>query len=82
MRELKRLLKKAYGWWIIVAQAIGWFNTRLFLTLLFVVVITPTGLIMRLFGKDILDQKLNCGTSYWYEKKQHPVDLNYLLRQF
>tara|TARA_B110001450_G_C17223046_1_gene320232 strand:- start:167 stop:316 length:150 start_codon:yes stop_codon:yes gene_type:complete len=34
----------------------------------FFIVITPTSLIMRVFGKDILNLKKNNKKSYWIEK--------------
>ena len=55
-----------------------WFRFGLFLGkiispiimgLIFFLVVTPIGLLMRLFGKDILNLKLNKKkTSYWIEK--------------
>ena len=32
-------------------------------------VVTPIGLLMRLFGKDILNLKYNKNNTYWIEKK-------------
>ena len=40
-------------WWR-VAQAVGWVNTRILLTLFFAVVLTPVGVVMRLFGRNPL----------------------------
>ena len=40
-------------WWR-VAQAIGWVNTRILLTVFFAVVLTPVGVVMRLFGRNPL----------------------------
>ena len=40
-------------WWR-VAQAVGWFNTRLLLTVFFAVVLTPVGVVRRLFGRNPL----------------------------
>jgi hypothetical protein len=37
-----------------VAQAIGWVNTRILLTVFFAVVLTPVGVVMRLFGRNPL----------------------------
>ena len=35
---------------------------------IYFLVVTPTGLLMRLFGKDILNLKFNNEKSYWIEK--------------
>ena len=36
--------------------------------IIFFLVVTPIGLIMRLFGKDLLNLKFNGNKSYWIEK--------------
>ena len=36
--------------------------------IIFFLVVTPIGLIMRLFGKDLLNLKYNGNKSYWIEK--------------
>ena len=36
--------------------------------IIFFIVVTPIGLIMRLFGKDVLNLKYNKNHSYWIEK--------------
>ncbi|MDC0397178.1 SxtJ family membrane protein [Candidatus Pelagibacter sp.] len=55
-----------------------WYNFGLFLGkivsplvmgIIFFLVVTPIGLIMRLFGKDVLNLRYNKNNSYWIEKK-------------
>jgi len=36
--------------------------------LVFFIVVTPTSLVMRVFGKDLLNLKKNNKKSYWIEK--------------
>ena len=51
-----------------LAIIIGFFMSRLLLTLLFYGVMTPIGLAMKLFGKDTLDERIEKGkASYWQE---------------
>ncbi|HSD50561.1 MAG TPA: SxtJ family membrane protein, partial [Candidatus Methylomirabilis sp.] len=38
--------------WMRMAHALGWFNTRLILGLVYFLVVTPTGMVMRLIGRD------------------------------
>jgi hypothetical protein len=40
-------------WWRF-AQALGWVNSRVLLTVFFIVVLTPVGAVMRLFGRNPL----------------------------
>jgi len=60
------VLKPIYWMWMVFATILGWFMTRLILSILYYIVITPIGLILKLFGKEILDLKIsNHETSYW-----------------
>jgi hypothetical protein len=63
------LLKPVYVLFSYVGFALGWVMTRLILTLLFFLVITPIGMVMRLLGKRFLDLsfKKKAG-SYWIDK--------------
>lgn len=49
------LLKPVHRVWMTFAMSIGWVMTRVILSILFYTVVTPIGLIARLFGKDFLD---------------------------
>lgn len=49
-------------WWRF-AQVLGWVNARILLTVFFVVVVTPVGCAMRLFGRNPL-RPAKTGTSW------------------
>jgi hypothetical protein len=51
--------------WMRVARALGWINSRILLTLLFFVVITPYGALQRLVGRDRLGRKWHRATPTW-----------------
>ena len=53
------LLKPVYIAWMKLAYLLGWVNTRLVLIIIFYLVFTPIGLMMRLFGIDPLERKIN-----------------------
>lgn len=60
------LLKPLQKIWMALAIVMGWISTRIILSLLFYFVLTPIGFIMRLKGKDILDEKIEKEkASYW-----------------
>ena len=42
----------------------------LIMGIIFFLVVTPTGLLMRLFKKDLLNLKFNKNKTYWIEKKE------------
>ena len=59
----------------LVAGAVGWFNTRLLLGLVFYLVLTPTALLLRLFGKDLMDRSwLPDQPSYWQDRPEPEDD--------
>ena len=60
------ILKPIYLVWMIFADILGWFMTRFILSLLFYLVITPIGLVLRIMGKDLLElRKEEIQDSYW-----------------
>lgn len=52
-------LKPFYKVWMLFGAVMGWINTRLILGVVFYCVFMPFGLIMKLFGKDLLSRKLD-----------------------
>lgn len=63
---LPRALKWIYIVWMSIAFALGFVMAHVILTLLFLLVITPMGLLARLAGKDFLSLKLDrAAKSYW-----------------
>ena len=59
------LLRPAFRVWLKVTLFIGKVNTQVILTLLFYLVFTPYGLVMRLFGRDSMQRKLKSAGTYW-----------------
>jgi Saxitoxin biosynthesis operon protein SxtJ len=60
------LLKPVYRIWMLFSTMLGWVNTRFILTVIFYLLFTPIGLIIRLFGIDLLDRKIDKQkASYW-----------------
>ena len=60
------VLKPVYWIWMIFAIILGWFMTRLILSLLFYVVFTSIGLTLRFFGKQFLELRWDKSKeSYW-----------------
>ena len=59
--------------WFKFGIILGKIISPLIMGIIFFLVVTPTGLIMRLMGKDILGLKYNQNSSYWIEKKVRKV---------
>ncbi|MCD6327090.1 hypothetical protein J7M28_06010 [bacterium] len=50
------ILRPAFKYWMIGARAIGWFNARLLLSVMFFIMFTPIAFLMRLFGRHTVDR--------------------------
>ena len=65
------LLRPIQKVWMTLAILMGWFVTRVILSVLFFVVVTPIGLVARLVGKRFLDMELDKNKdSYWISKER------------
>ncbi len=56
--------------WFKFGILLGNFVSPIVLGLVFFVVVTPTSILMRLFGKDLLNLKKNDKKSYWIERSK------------
>lgn len=65
------ILRPVYLLWMTMAVALGFVMTRVILTIFYYLVLTPTGMIFRILGKDLLDRKVDREgrKSYWIEKE-------------
>jgi uncharacterized protein involved in cysteine biosynthesis len=65
------------------AFVLGWVNTRIIITLIFFLVVTPIGLIMRILKSDLLAEKINKNTeTYWDDIEPVQSVKEHLERQF
>ena len=56
--------------WFKFGIFLGKIISPMIMGIIFFLVVTPTGLIMRLLGKDVLNLKYNKNKSYWIEKTE------------
>ena len=77
------VLRPLYLAWMKFAYILGWLNTRLLLGMFFYLIITPIGLLLRILGKDLLDQKIDRSKkSYWKLREVKPFDPKHYERLF
>jgi hypothetical protein len=77
------ILKPIYLIWMVFATILGWIMTHVILSLLFYIIFTPIGLILRLFGKQFLVLKWDkAQESYWNIRNEQVKDKIYYDRQF
>jgi hypothetical protein len=63
--------------WMRFASALGWLNTRIVLTLAYVLIIGTAGLFMKIIGRDLLDRRLRRGAEKTYWKEKPPIDTSF-----
>ncbi len=77
------VLRPVFKLWLKVAHAVGWFNTQLLLSIVFILMFIPTGLIMRLLRKDPMKRKMLAEGTYWEPYELEGLkDRNRYERQF
>ncbi len=59
------VMRPIQKYWMLLALGLGWVNTRILLTLMFYLVMTPVSLFMKLIGRDALDRKQDQRDSFW-----------------
>lgn len=80
---LPNLLKPINKLWMTLAIILGWFMSRVILTILFYVIVTPIGFLIKIFGRDFLKLKTdNSLSSYWEEREKKVSDKIDFERQF
>ncbi len=79
---IPEMLKPLNKVWMTLAILLGWVMTRVILTILFYLVLTPTGIIARLFGKEFLKLKKTESKTYWEQREQKPSTKIDYERQF
>ena len=65
--------------WIKFGEILGKIIAPVVMFLIFFVLITPYGFVIRIFGKDLLNIKLSNKTSYWIKREK---DAGTMKRQF
>ncbi|MBI3767706.1 MAG: hypothetical protein HY271_04325 [Deltaproteobacteria bacterium] len=68
--------------WMAAAEVMASFNTRVILGLLFYVVFTPVGFVMRLFRDPMTRSMRDTKRSHWIRRKLEPVDRARYEQQF
>jgi hypothetical protein len=63
-------------------HGLGWFNTRLMLTIVYFLILALPAIVLKLIRKDLLDRKLDGKFSYWVEKEKIKHTLEEARHQF
>jgi hypothetical protein len=56
--------------WMRLAYVLGYVNSRILLFVMFYGIVTPYGLLSKLFGRDVLNRRGKRSESYWIRREQ------------
>ena len=77
------VLKPVNKVWMTLALILGWFMSRVILTILFYLVLTPIGFIAKIFGKRFLSLNIDQEEkSYWEKREKRLPSITEYERQF
>ena len=82
--EAKRKMfwKALSEYWLRFARMLGKANALVLLTVVYFLIIGPGAILLKLFGKDLLDRRLEERASYWYDKIPVDQDVDRSKHQF
>ncbi len=67
------LLWPLYRPWMTLSFVLGYFVSRLILSIIYYFVMTPIAVVLRLTGKDLLQMKKRNSGTYWIPRKKKPA---------
>lgn len=77
------VLKPIQKIWMSLSVLMGWFMTRVILTIVFCLVVVPLGILIKILGKDLLNIKLDkSADSYWVNIESVCLDKQNYENQF
>ena len=74
-------LRKINEIWLKIGAVLGWINTRIILGIMFYLLIFPIGLLLKVFGKDAMNRKLDADSDS-YRRISKPRDPKHLEKPF
>jgi hypothetical protein len=78
---IPKILEPVYRAWMAIGNVLGWINSRIILGIVFFLVFTPAGWMMRLFKKDPM-RLLSKGSSKTYRIPRMPRPESHMKQQF
>ena len=68
--------------WMAFAEVLSWVTTRIILAFVFFVIVTPIGMVKRLFGWDPLQRRAPASDSYWRPYSERQRDRRHYEKMF
>jgi hypothetical protein len=79
---MKKFFSLIWRGWMAFAHAVGWFNTRVLLTVTYFVIIAIAWIGTRLAGADLLDRKVRPRGVHYHDRQPFKDTLATCRRQF
>jgi len=77
------IMRPVHFAWMRFSQILGWISTHVVLTVFYYLILTPSGLLMKLLGKDLLDQRIDkSAKSYWSKRDLSKFDPKHAAKLF
>lgn len=77
-----RWMKVLFLGWMWAAFPVGWLVSHVLMGLIYYLVITPIGLIMRAVGRDPLSRRFEPEAETYWTRREPPADPSHYFRQF
>lgn len=81
-KSRRRIIEHLFKYWIRLGKLLSKFSNPVVALFSYVLIILPFALISKILRRDELNLKKSNLTSYWVEKKDEPLDIEWLKRQF
>jgi hypothetical protein len=75
-------IRPVYIVWMFAAAPIGWLMSRLILAIVYYLVLTPIGLMLRLVKPDLLQERFDSSAATYWVKREPARDTSRYFRQF
>jgi len=79
---LTPMMRVIYVTWMTVLFPVGWVVSHVVLSLVFFLVLTPVGVIMRLFGYDPMRKRFDRSAESYWRRRDGNRDVSRYFRQF
>ena len=77
-----QLIRWVYVAWMVAVFPIGWLVSHAALAVMYYLVLTPIGLLLRFFGHDPMQRRPNGGRETGWRPRQDPEDMERYFKQY
>jgi hypothetical protein len=75
-------IRPVFVGWMILIFPVNWLVSRLLLALIYYALFTPTGVLLKLLGRDVLQRRRQQGRATYWLRRRQPDDVRRYFSQF